>query len=989
MRNIMDSLVDCVVMPIKDNLNDKYDKLYFKILKIILNILAFNLFALKINAYKVLFENLSKIYSTARGATCKALAKNVMVKLFDILLQRLKLQNLFTTSSNPTSFFYSANTRATIQSETDLALRAAFDKVSLLTDFKDLSDESSVITELDKDRLMALPSINFVASQPQRASFAHNGEESSELKETKADEEKEDALDATREPMSDKGSYLGSDEDRPAVFGWCYVCHKPAPYFCKERRLPICSYECKMKYAEMSEKYQKQIQFSRQNEKEEMSIGITYLELFALLSEKCFDKKYEKERSCYLDILLTIVRSPSPTLRRDSRFIKFLKQEVFPNILKIALVNEDQVLKISLIIFLNLVLNFRKYLRNEIGIFIQEVFMEILESSNSKFVVKYYILQVLTTLIEEKTIPFELFLNYDCREDSVNICERVIDLLVKISQGKYSKNIYAGLINGVEEEELKKEASHAIVNLIRGSAALLEHNNTTTEEVSKGITEVLHKKRLIDDAMIKFNSGKRGSLKMLQELGVIKGESPEALAEFLRTDKRVSAGIIGELFGNEEDFYLKVLDSYLNSMNFVGQDILQALKHFMTLFEMPGEGQKVERILENFGLKYANDNPDHYIPDGAHMICFLLVMLHTNVYNPNVADKMTLAQFISIGKDIKNDDKTISVETLTRFYTEILAQPLAVHTLEKRRKDIQNTLSRSYKEKQELFKLESAKMFENYASKIRDNELESDYQFVENASVLQVFLQTTWTSLLAFFSTTIANCEDMEYLRSLVDSTMSMIRLCDNFSMQTERDSFISLLVQFSGLEKTFNKLLDEKNLLFMQAVLSIATKMGNHLHTGWKFVLNCIISLNFYQSQADRIKPNLNPQISPLALTADEQNSLFVANYFTNDDLNRIFTDSKKLDDHSILDFISGLCSLSIKELEKGESRAYYILEQIVVVAHFNIYRNPLEWLRIWDLIDKLYEEIMTRNSLAKRGIIEFSIDILRQLVLCCFEVR
>lgn len=31
---------------------------------------------------------------------------------------------------------------------------------------------------------------------------------------------------------------------------------------------------------------------------------------------------------------------------------------------------------------------------------------------------------------------------------------------------------------------------------------------------------------------------------------------------------------------------------------------------------------------------------------------------------------------------------------------------------------------------------------------------------------------------------------------------------------------------------------------------------MGNHLHTGWKLVLDCIVSLNYYQIIADKIKP-------------------------------------------------------------------------------------------------------------------------------------
>lgn len=113
-----------------------------------------------------------------------------------------------------------------------------------------------------------------------------------------------------------------------------------------------------------------------------------------------------------------------------------------------------------------------------------------------------------------------------------------------------------------------------------------------------------------------------------------------------------------------------------------------------------------------------------------------------------------------------------------------------------------------------MFKKETKMLIENYSSKIKDIEINADFQSLEDPTVLQIFISTMWSSLLAFFSTSIANAPDQDSLWSLVDSTMTMIKLSDIFNMQTERDSFINLLVQFSGLEKTFNKLLDDKNKL-------------------------------------------------------------------------------------------------------------------------------------------------------------------------------
>ena len=51
------------------------------------------------------------------------------------------------------------------------------------------------------------------------------------------------------------------------------------------------------------------------------------------------------------------------------------------------------------------------------------------------------------------------------------------------------------------------------------------------------------------------------------------------------------------------------------------------MREYLSYFEMPGEGQKVERILEYFSKKYANVNQDKYTEDGAYLLSFLIMML--------------------------------------------------------------------------------------------------------------------------------------------------------------------------------------------------------------------------------------------------------------------------------------------------------------------------------------------------------------------------
>ena len=939
-RNSTDSLIELLAFSLREGLNDKHDRLLTRVLKILQYVLVDNFFAMSSMCAVAAFELGFLAASNAKGAVAKQLAKAVLVLLCELTMQRLKLQAFIFSSPNPLSYFYNLEASRAVAKQAGETLASALDRVVLDT------AEGRFVTDFARESIMSLNSLDL-------------------------------RIDPSFEPKAGHP---------PGPFGWCAVCGASACYYCKEARVPICSHECKLRFLELDEHLRQQLALSRNVEKHELEFNANFMDIFQSLSDKCFSKKHEKDRQFYLDVMYRVFQttpSISQVLRKDPRFISFVKKELFHNLLRITMSAEDTTLKTCLLIFLILLNKLRKYLRVEIGTFIQEIILEILKTPNSKFVVKFYTLQVLTYIIGDKTFALELFLNFDLRENSFSLCQQIVDLLVKIAVGKYEKTIYAGLISSTDEEELRVEAGNAMINLIKGAASFLEQGSLPEKPAAaSGFSEILTKKRLIDEAIYKFNAGKKSGLKMLKELGIVK-EGPESLANFLKNDKRVSQSAIGEIFGGDEDFNLKVLEIFLDSLNFRGKSVLDSLKEFLRMFELPGESQKVERILENFAIKYVKDNPEDLNQDAVHLLSFSFMMLHTNIHNPQVLEKMTLATYLSIGKNIKVNDTAIAPELLTQYYNSIVAEPLAVHNLERRRREIQDNLQRSYKEKQELFKVESQRLIENYASRVGQLEDESDYQFVENASVLQIFLKSSWANFHGFFSNSIAKAASVESLRTLVDSTITMIRLCDVFDLETERNSFINILVQFSGLEKTFNKSLDEKNLLFIQSVMSIATKMGNNLHTGWKLVLGCLITINFYQSVADKVRPK-GQAAQPASM--EEENALFVASHIAPEEVNRIFMETKQLNEQSIRDFLSALCELSLKEIDRGGSRVYYILEQVVVVMHFNIGRNSLEWVRLWEILDEFCNQIMSKIPKTHNYIIEFSVDIVRQLVLCCF---
>ena len=53
----------------------------------------------------------------------------------------------------------------------------------------------------------------------------------------------------------------------------------------------------------------------------------------------------------------------------------------------------------------------------------------------------------------------------------------------------------------------------------------------------------------------------------------------------------------------------EVMYCYVDQMNFAGKDFVSALRHFLEGFRLPGEAQKIDRLMEKFAARYCENNP--------------------------------------------------------------------------------------------------------------------------------------------------------------------------------------------------------------------------------------------------------------------------------------------------------------------------------------------------------------------------------------------
>ena len=49
--------------------------------------------------------------------------------------------------------------------------------------------------------------------------------------------------------------------------------------------------------------------------------------------------------------------------------------------------------------------------------------------------------------------------------------------------------------------------------------------------------------------------------------------------------------------------------AYVDSLNFTGKDFVSSIRLFLEGFRIPGEAQKIDRLMEKFASRYLDCNP--------------------------------------------------------------------------------------------------------------------------------------------------------------------------------------------------------------------------------------------------------------------------------------------------------------------------------------------------------------------------------------------
>ncbi|GBN11849.1 Cytohesin-1 [Araneus ventricosus] len=214
-----------------------------------------------------------------------------------------------------------------------------------------------------------------------------------------------------------------------------------------------------------------------------------------------------------------------------------------------------------------------------------------------------------------------------------------------------------------EEEQLKDEITEVTAEMERLEAQDECKSNTKAKQLSTG------KK--------KFNMDPKKGIEYLIEHGLLK-DTPEDVAQFLYKGEGLNKTAIGDYLGERNDFNIKVLDAFVELHDFTDLILVQALRQFLWSFRLPGEAQKIDRMMEKFAQRYCQLNPGVFSnTDTCYVLSFAIIMLNTSLHNPSVKEKPTVETFITMNRGINNGGD-LPRELLEGLYDSIKQEPFKI-----------------------------------------------------------------------------------------------------------------------------------------------------------------------------------------------------------------------------------------------------------------------------------------------------------------------
>ncbi|XP_078156946.1 HOPM interactor 7 [Carex rostrata] len=716
------------------------------------------------------------------------------------------------------------------------------------------------------------------------------------------------------------------------------------------------------------------------------------------------DEVTSKTRVLSLELLQGLLEGVSDSFTKNFHFIDSVKAYLSYALLR-ASVSSPVIFQYASGIFSVLLIRFRESLKGEIGVFFPLIVLRSLDSSDTPLTQRAAVLKMLEKVCKDSQMLADLFVNYDCDLEAPNLYERMVNALSKIAQGTVTadpNSVTANQMNTVKGsslqclvsiikslvdwEKMKRDSTKhsTLVQSLEENASTkdraIEEPKSREEGLSHFEKAKAHKSTL-EAAVSEFNRKPSKGIEYLLSNKLVEN-TPSSISQFLKSTPTLDKVMVGEYLGQHEEFPLAVMHAYVESMKFAGLKFDVAIREFLKGFRLPGEAQKIDRIMEKFAERYCADNPGLFKnADTAYLLAYSVIMLNTDAHNPMVSSKMSKADFVRMNM-ISDAEENPPKELLEEIYDSIVKEEIKIKDTDSgpsdptkgrterglvsilnlalpRRKSSADTKAESeriVKQTQVIFKNQGKKRGVFYTA--------------EQVELVRPMLEAVGWPLLATFSVTMEEGESKPRVVLCMEGFKAGIHLTRVLGMDTMRYAFLTSLIRFTFLHAP--KEMRSKNVEALRTLLVLADTETDALQDTWNAVLECVSRLEHITSI-----PNITQTVMQGMNQISRDSVVQVLKELSGKPSEQVFVNSVKLPSDTIVEFFMALCGVSAEELKQTPARVFS-LQKLVEISYYNMARIRLVWARIWTVLS---QHFITAGSHSDEKVAMYAIDSLRQL--------
>ncbi|KAI3711629.1 hypothetical protein L1987_70168 [Smallanthus sonchifolius] len=311
---------------------------------------------------------------------------------------------------------------------------------------------------------------------------------------------------------------------------------------------------------------------------------------------------------------------------------------------------------------------------------------------------------------------------------------------------------------------------------------------------------------------------------------------PKGQAMFLRYAPGLDKTKIGDFLGDPSEFNLKVLKEFTDTFELTGLVLDTALRTYLETFRLPGESQKIQRILEAFSERfYEQQSSEIFVSkDAVFILCYSVIMLNTDQHNPQVKKKMTEDEFIRNNRAI-NGGQDLPREILSDLFQSIATKAITIFG--------QNGSVIEMNPSRWIQVMNRSKLIQPYIICDFDSRIGRD--------MFAAIAGPTVATLSAIFEHT----EDEDIINECIQGLFAVARICQ-YGLQDSLDELISSFCKFTTLlnpyasaeETLFSFGHDMKPRMATVAVFTVANNFKDSIRGGWRNIIDCLLKLKRLQ---------------------------------------------------------------------------------------------------------------------------------------------